>query len=176
MPSKSWFEKFALLIYLFHRYLKPHHSTILTQRCFVKLPKKRSPTFLPCNYLCFIGIHHTYYCRLYSASQVPSNYSWEFSGGFAHGLMNNYCQLPGGVHQFFFLSALAPFTDSCCWDFCLLPRSADLPCQWLWQWTICLDGVWRTGLCHGCAVVLPPLEARDTCSLYMYDALPYMGL
>lgn len=33
--------------------------------------------------------------------KVPSHYSWGFSEDFAHVLVNNYCQLPGGVHQFF---------------------------------------------------------------------------
>lgn len=122
--------------------------------------------------------------------EVPSNYSWEFSGGFAHVLMNNYCQLPGGVHQFFFSSALAPFVDIGCWDFCRLPRSVDLPCQWLEQQVSCPDGApvlgalpWllgtaTTGRRNGPAVLCPLLasEGHAASLSFCYNALPSLGL
>lgn len=118
--------------------------------------------------------------------KVPSNYSWEFSGGFAHVLMNNYCQLPGGVHQFFFLSSLAPFTGICCRDFCCLPRSVILPCQWFRQQMSSPNGHWRHGALPwllgldlsmpGCVLPCPYFRKAGYLSSFLHDALPYMDL
>lgn len=105
---------------------------------------------------------------------VPSNYSWAFSGGFSHRLMNNYCQLPGGVHQGFFLSALAPSIDS----------AAEISASCQGEWTCLVNalesrrvasaGLWCLGLHQGhgtwpLAVLCPllPLEAWAASSLYI---------
>lgn len=108
--------------------------------------------------------------------KVPSNYSWEFSGGFAHGLMNNYCQLPGGVHQFFSYLLWPPSL--------IAAAETSASCQEVWTCLVndfgsgrsALTGSGAWGSATAVLCLLPPLEARDTCSLYMYDALPYMGL
>lgn len=90
------------------------------------------------------------------------NYSWAFSRVFVHVLMNNNCQLPAGVHPFFFLSRFGPLhwyqllrlvAYSCVWT-----ASSMTPIAGWLPWWFCIAVDLATTGSQGTPAVLYPLS------------------